>query len=83
MPPGSINPDPISDQNMPFSIRFYALYFVVPLKPYLIPHHKDQSLYPFSDQKGSKSTLFRAAHTFIADIGEYPPEGVSICLKFP
>ena len=30
VPPGSLNPDPISDQNMPFSIRLYAL--VVPLK---------------------------------------------------
>ena len=29
-PPGSLNPDPISDQNMPFSIRLYA--FMVPLK---------------------------------------------------
>ena len=30
VPSGSLNPDPISDQNMPFSIRLYAL--VVPLK---------------------------------------------------
>ena len=30
VPPGSLNPDPISDQNMPFSIRLYAL--AVPLK---------------------------------------------------
>ena len=30
VPPGSLNPDPISDQNMPFSILLLAL--VVPLK---------------------------------------------------
>ena len=30
VPPGSLKPDPISDQNMPFSVRLYAL--VVPLK---------------------------------------------------
>ena len=30
VPPGSLNPDPISHQNMPFFIRLYAL--VVPLK---------------------------------------------------
>ena len=30
VPSGSLNPDPNSDQNMPFSIRLYAL--AVPLK---------------------------------------------------
>ena len=30
VPSGSLNPDPISDQNMTFSLRFYAL--VVPFR---------------------------------------------------
>ena len=34
---------------------------------------KGQNLYPFSDQNGSKTIPFGAAHTYIAYIGEYPP----------
>ena len=44
----------------------YAL--VVPLKPYLISHHNEQNLYPFSDQNGSKTIPFGVAHTYIAYI---------------
>ena len=32
-----------------------------------------QNLHPFSDQTGSKTIPFGAAHTYIAYIGEYPP----------
>ena len=35
--------------------------------------HNGQNLYPFSDQNGSKTIPFGAAHTYIAYIGEYPP----------
>ena len=48
VPPGSSNPDPISDR--------YC-----------------QNLYLFSDQNGSKTIPFGAAHTYIPYIGEYPP----------
>ena len=34
-----------------------------------------QNLYPFSDQNGSKTIPFGAAHTYIAYIGEYSPPG--------
>ena len=36
-----------------------------------------QNLYPFSDQTGSKTIPFGAAHTYIPYIGEYPPGGFS------
>ena len=49
-------------------IRLYA--FVVPLKTIPISGHDGQNLYPFSDQNGSKTIPFGAAHTYIADIGE-------------
>ena len=32
-----------------------------------------QSLYPFSDQKGPKALPFGVAHTYMANIREYPP----------
>ena len=34
-----------------------------------------QNLYPCLDQNGSKTIPFRAAHTYIAYIREYPPPG--------
>ena len=34
-------------------------------------------IYPFSDENGSKTIPFGAAHTYIACIGEYPPPGAS------
>ena len=123
VPPGSLNPDPISDQNMPFSIPVFRpdIYVYKGLnyvtitwvrtpttdllkfgsndlfwlflflsysfgvkktdtfirsrgslgKPYLISDHNGQHLYPFSDQNGSKTIPFGAAHTYIADIGEF------------
>ena len=37
------------------------------------PDHNCQNLYPFSDQNGSKTIPFGAAHTYIPYIGEYPP----------
>ena len=54
-------------------IRLYVL--KVPLKtlPDLRPSGSGQNLYPFSDQNGSKTIPFGAAHTYIAYIGEYPP----------
>ena len=66
MPPSYLNSDPVSDQNMLFPIRScsHALYPIL--------GHDGQNLYSFSDQSGLKSILFRAAHTCIADIGEYP-----------
>ena len=36
-----------------------------------------QNLYPFSDQNGSKTIPFGAAHTYIAYIGEYPLQAIS------
>ena len=53
-------------------VRLYAL--LVPLKT--MPdfrHHNGPNLHLFSDQNGSKTIPFGAAHTYIADIGEYPP----------
>ena len=44
-----------------------------PQKPDPISDHNFQSLYPFSDQNGSKTIPFGAAHTYIPYIGEYPP----------
>ena len=32
-----------------------------------------ENLYPFSDQNSSKTIPFRAVHTYIPDIGDYPP----------
>ena len=32
-----------------------------------------QNLYPISDQNGSKTIPFGAAHTYTPYIGEYPP----------
>ena len=43
-----------------------------PLKPDPISDHNCQNLYPFSDQNGSKTIPFGAAHTYIPYIGEYP-----------
>ena len=57
-------------------IRLYAL--VVPLKPYPISDHmyNGPNLHPFSDQNGSNTIPFGAAHTYMADIGEYPSPGL-------
>ena len=44
-----------------------------PQKPDPISDHNCQNLYPFSDQNGSKTIPFGAAHTYIHYIGEYPP----------
>ena len=44
-----------------------------PQKPDPIPDRNYQNLYPFSDQNGSKTIPFGAAHTYIPYIGEYPP----------
>ena len=38
-----------------------------------IPDQEVQNLYPFSDQKGAKTILFGAAHTYMAYIRECPP----------
>ena len=38
-----------------------------------IPDQKVQNLYPFSDQKGAKTILFGAAHTYMAYIRVCPP----------
>ena len=42
-------------------------------KTYLISDQNDQNLYPISDQNSSKTIPFRAEHTYIAYIREYPP----------
>ena len=34
---------------------------------------ESQSVYPLSDQNGAKTIPFWAAHTYQANIGEYPP----------
>ena len=34
----------------------------------------EQSVYPFSNQKGTKTLPFGAAHTYITYIKEYPPD---------
>ena len=51
--PGSFNPDPISDQHMPFLIRLHALVF--PLN--IIPGEWPKSISVFPEQNGSKSIL--------------------------
>ena len=77
VPSGSLNPDPISDQNMPFSIRLYVL--AVLLKT--IPDFRLQWSKPISifRPKRLKSIRFGAAHTYIADIGKYSP-GMCQCV---
>ena len=54
-----------------------------PQKPDPISDRNCQNLYPFSDQNGSKTIPFGAAHTYIPYIGEYPPPppGVKIPSK--
>jgi len=42
---------------------------------YPISDQNVQNLYPISDQNGSKTIPFGVAHTYIPDIGEYPPRG--------
>ena len=44
-----------------------------PQKPDPISDRNCQNLHPFSDQNGSKTIPFGAAHTYIPYIGEYPP----------
>ena len=44
-----------------------------PQKPDPISDRNCQNLYPFSDQNGSKTIPFGAAHTYIPYIGQYPP----------
>ena len=53
-------------------IRLYAL--MVPLKTIPISDHNGQNLYPFSDQNGSKTIPWGAAHIYIADIGKCHPD---------
>ena len=44
------------------------------VKLHEIPYQNGQSVSdPFSDQNGAKTLPDRAAHTYIAYIGEYPP----------
>ena len=45
-----------------------------------ISDHNCQNLYPFSDQNGSKTIPFGAAHTYIPYIGEYPPRDLPIIM---
>ena len=42
-------------------------------KPHSISDQNCQNLYPISDQRGSKTKPFGAAHTYITYIREYPP----------
>ena len=42
-------------------------------KPHAISDQNGPNLYPTSDQKGSKTIPFGAAHTYIDYIREYPP----------
>ena len=54
-----------------------------PQKPDPISDRNCQNLYPFSDQNGSKTIPFGAAHTYIPYIGEYPPPppGTRSCMQ--
>ena len=63
VPPGSPNPDPISDQNMSFS------------KPIFRPHAVTYKFHArFQTKKSQKPyPLFGAAHNYIAYIRECPP----------
>ena len=48
-------------------------------KPYANSDQNRQSLCPFSNQKSTKTIPFGAAHTFNANIREYPPPlGISL-----
>jgi len=40
---------------------------------YFLESPNGQNLYPILDQNGSKTIPFGAAHTYIANIKEYPP----------
>ena len=53
-------------------VRLYAL--VVPLKTTPDFRHNGQNLYPLSDQNGSKTLPFGAAHTYIACMPPPPPD---------
>ena len=60
---GSLNPDPISDQNMPFSIRLYAL--VVPLKT--IPDFRplwSKSISVYRSKRLKKCTLWSGTYLY-------------------
>ena len=49
------------------------IHYVVPSKTiYLIPDQNGQSLYPFSDDNGTKTLPDGVAHTYMAYIKEYP-----------
>ena len=50
-------------------------------KPDPISDRNCQNLYPISDQNGSKTIPFGAAHTYIPYIGEYPPPGGVFCMR--
>ena len=39
----------------------------------------DQNLYPILDQNGSKAIPFGAAHTYMADVREFPPPPPCVC----
>ena len=43
----------------------YVYTLSVPSEPYLIPDKNGQNVYPFSDQNGTKTIPFGAAHTYI------------------
>ena len=48
---------------------------VVPSKTITRPDQNRESLYPFSDQNGTKTLPLGAAHTYMAYIREYSPRG--------
>ena len=54
-----------------------------PQKPDPISDRNCQNLYPISDQNGSKTIPFGAAHTYIPYIGEYPPPGLKYQASSP
>ena len=49
-----------------------------PRKPYANLDKKRQSLCPFSNQNRAKTIPFGVAHTYKANIREYPPLGISL-----
>ena len=51
-----------------------------PQKPDPISDRNCQNLYPISDQNGSKTIPFGAAHTYIPYIGEYPSRGTLVAI---
>ena len=64
---------PLSEKSYISALAVSGLLPILVLKFRITVDQNGQNLYPISDQKGYKTISFRAAHTYIAYIREYPP----------